>query len=467
MNLVQRMKGWFGSGAEGSDRGMPWGLGHLGGMFQFTAEQGFQRDFSLTDHRYSAPIYSCVMPYCRAISQCQPQHLVPDGNGGTLPSTTSPASRVLRYPNDYETWANFIYNVVAEMLFEGEALAVKVYDDRFAVVALHRIPRRSWTIHVDPETREVFYGLNQADMFSSPEMLVPQRDVVHFRQHTPRHPLVGESPIKAAALSAGIHAALTQSQLFFFNQMNRPSGILSTDLELKADQMKQLRTAFNEQSQVWAQGGVPILASGLKFQPVNIAQGDAQLVEQQRLSTVDVARVFGIPMTILSETSAAQAGTEAMIAHWLSVGLGSLIEVIERTLDRAFGLAPADRIQLDTTPLLRVDFAGRIDGLTKAVQGGLLTPNEARLKEGFGKLAGGDDGYLQRQMTPISRINELTAAELANAVAAKAPAAPAQEEAEDAEDPEDSEDPKPAKDIDAEVAKALVVSLFDRKRKAA
>jgi hypothetical protein len=129
-------------------------------------------------------------------------------------------------------------------------------------------------------------------------------------------------------------------------------------------------------------------------------------------------------MALLSEGSGPQGGTEAMIGHWLSIGLGSVIETIERSLDRAFGLPLGDHIQLDPTPLLRVDFAGRIDGLTKAVQGGLLTPNEARQREGFGKLDGGDDGYLQRQMTPISRINELTAAELESKINPPAPPAP-------------------------------------------
>lgn len=338
--------------------------------------------------------------------------MVPDGNGGWVASRTSPASRVLRYPNALEEWPNFSFNVTADILFEGESLVLIARDDRYAVNALWRIPRRSWTIHVDSETKEVFYGINDADHFSAPKMLVPKRDVIHFRQHTPRHPLIGESPVKAAALASGIHAALSESQLFFFRQMQRPSGVLSTDMSLTSEQMRQLRISFSEQSKLFATGGMPILASGLKFQSLNVAQGDAQLVEQQRMSLVDIARIMGVPMVLLSEGSGPQGGTEAMISHWLSIGLGSVIETIERSLDRAFGLPADEHIELDPAPLLRVDFAGRIDGYVKAVQGGIMSPAEIRSKEGLGNKEGADELYMQRQMTSLAVLTDLAQAEL-------------------------------------------------------
>ena len=89
------------------------------------------------------------------------------------------------------------------------------------------------------------------------------------------------------------------------------------------------------------------------------------------------------------------------------MSLGSYIEHIERMLDRLFGLGTDEYFELDTSALLRTDFAGRVDGLTKAVQGGLMTPTEARSREGLGPIEGGDTAYLQRQMVPIDKINQL------------------------------------------------------------
>ncbi len=40
--------------------------------------------------------------------------------------------------------------------------------------------------------------------------------------------------------------------------------------------------------------------------------------------------------TMVSDGSTARGGTEALISYWLSIGLGSVSESVERTLDRLF-----------------------------------------------------------------------------------------------------------------------------------
>jgi HK97 family phage portal protein len=456
-SIPSRVKSWLGfGGAEGSQRGPFYGQGELGGWYELSKyEDGFQRNLSVGNSYGVAPVYSCAMLNSRAVSQCEPKHLVPGSNGAMIPSTTSPASRVLRIPNSYETWTQLIYNTCAEMLFQGESLWLVTRDDRFAITAAHRIPRGTWSVYIEPESKEIFYSISSTEMINAPDYLVPARDVCHFRQHTPRHPLAGESPIKAAALAIGINVALNSSQLAFFTNMNRPSGIIETPQKMNREQKEQAREAFSKQSKAWNQGLLPILSEGAVFKPMNISQTDSQLLEQLRYSTADICRVFGVPVALMSETSGTQTGTEALISHWLSIGLGSLIESIERSLDRLFNLPAGERIELDASPLLRVDFAGRIDGLVKAVQGGLLTPDEARAKEGFGSIDGGDQAFLQRQMTPMSQLLALNQAELAaKNNPAPEPTAPEPEIA-------------PEKEIDAEITKALVISMREFKRKAA
>ncbi len=458
--FTAKVKSWFGLGAaEGSWRGPFYGQGELGGWHELgRIEDGFQRNLTLGGGPAVAPVYSCVMLNSRAISQCEPKHLVSSSNGAMTPSTTSPASRVLRIPNAYETWTQLIYNTCAEMLFQGESLWLVTRDDRFAITAAHRIPRGTWSVYIEPESKEIFYSISATELINAPDYLVPARDVCHFRQHTPRHPLAGESPIKAAALAIGINVALNNSQLAFFTNMNRPSGIIETPQKMTREQKDQARQAFSNQSKAWNQGLLPILSEGAVFKPMNISQTDSQLLEQLRYSTADICRVFGVPVALMAETNGTQGGTEALISHWLSIGLGSLIESIERSLDRLFNLPAGERIELDFAPLLRTDMESRINSLTKAIQGGLMTPDEARAKEGFGAIDGGSAIFMQRQNTPVGLLSELAAAELVNAnrPPPEPVAAPAAEP-----------DPEPEKLVDADVTKALVISMRDIKRKKA
>ncbi len=440
-------------GAEGSWRGPFFGIGEWGGSYQLDPlGDGWQRNLTAgrNEVRRVSAVYACVMLTARAVSQCTPLCMVEDDKGERAPSRTTPAARVFRAPNAYETWNQIILNTVCELLFGGESLWLAVRDNRYVITQVHRIPHGSWQVMIEPETHEIFYAVsaNENDLVQAPDILVPARDVCHFRQHCPRHPLIGESPISAAALAIGLNVSLARSQLAFFSQANRPSGVMTTDTILTSDQMTQLRERFDEQSKMWQAGGVPILGGGLKFQPMSLSQTDSQLIEQQKMSIAEIARVFGVPMAMISDTSGPQGGTEALIGHWLSIGLGSVIETIERSLDRFFGLPIGQSVELDPAPLLRVDFAAQIDGLTKSIQGGLMSINEARRKRGLPPVEYGDVPVLQQQMVPIDLLHDLHVAGL-SAAAAPEPE-PDEPEEPDAEDPEQEPDPDADPDADPE-----------------
>ena len=86
---------------------------------------------------------------------------------------------------------------------------------------------------------------------------------------------------------------------------------------------------------------------------------------------------------------------------WISSGLGFILDHIELALAELFGLPADEYINFDTDYLLRSDFKSRMDGLSKGVQGGIYTPNEARAKEGLEPKENGDDIYLQAQMVKV------------------------------------------------------------------
>ena len=407
-----------------------------GRTFEIPFGNGWERGLRLAsgpvDGRAVPAAFACVMAFARAASQCYPAHKSVTGGGKHETVTSSPAARLLRTPNDYQTFDLFLFGVVASMGFDGEALVLIKRDARGAPAALHQVARGAFMPYVDPDTGAVFYsvadsaqGLYQTDRGYA---LVAARDCVHFRQHTPRHPLIGETALCAAALATGVNVALSASQAAFFNNMSRPAGILTTDQTLSREQMTRLREAFEAQAAGLAQGKLPILGNGLKFTPLSINSVDAQLIEVQRMSVEDIARVFGVPLPIIGDLSKATLNnTEQLINLWLSISLGSLIEHVERMLDRAFGFDRTDYIELDTNALLRTDLAARIDALTKGVQGGLYSPNEARELEGLDPQPAGGTPYMQAQMTPLpmlAKIAEKTAAPDPKPAPAAAPAAP-------------------------------------------
>lgn len=460
MGLTQRLKSFF--GLEGSWRGPFFGRGEQGGWFQLSSiEDGWQRNLNLDVSVSRVPaVYACVMAISRAISQCYPKH-VREIDDGFEEVTNSAAFRVLMHPNDYQTRPGFLLNLVSTALFEGEAFAIATRNARFEIDSLHLLPRGVCSPVVDPETREVFYSVGESPLApGGADFIAPARDILHLKFHTPRHHLVGETPIKAAALAIGINVALSTSQAAFFANMNRPSGILSTDATLSKEQMQALRAAFEEQSKGMSAGRIPILGGGLKFSPMSISSHDAELIQAQRMSIEDICRVFGVPPPLVGDLSHATLNNaETLIQHFLAISLGSYLEHIESAFDNLFGLPNDEYIELDTTALLRTDFAGRIDALQKGVNGGIYTPNEARRREGMSPIAGGDAVYLQRQMTPIDKLGELLDAETARADAQAAAANDPPHPADPASsDPAPQPDPPNQRDIDPAVLKAMILA---------
>jgi HK97 family phage portal protein len=451
MGLTARIKSWF-SGAEGSYRGPAVGWSTWGNPFPVSMGDGFQAGLTLSSpEREHVPVaYACVVATAKALSMCYPQHMVQGKDGKYEKSTTSPVSRVLRKPNSYQTWPQFLFNVVTEMLFRGEAFVQLVRDNRYAVIAMHLLPRGSCMPYVSPEDGSVFYSIGENPM--NPQgikYMAPARDIIHFRQYTPRHPLIGETALTAAALSLGVNVALNANQAAFFSQMSRPSGILSTDTMLTREQMQTLRTAFEEQSKGLSAGKIPILGGGLKFSAMGISSQDSQLVQAQRMSVEEVARVFGVPLPVIGDlTHGTMNNTETLINFWLSTGLGSLMENVERSFDAAFDLSATEYVELDVNALLRMDFKTRVEGLAKAVQGGILKPNEARASESLPPVDGGDTIYMQQQMVAIDQLEDLHKPP-APAPASAAPTEPANDDEEEA---------------DADVARALVTNMIARKK---
>lgn len=468
--LLRRVKAWWDSG-EGTWRGPFYGQGHLGHWFQLgRLEDGFQRDLRVPRWNLNCiPVIAGLRQLHRsAFAQLRPHHLRESQSAIDDLENSAPL-RVMLRPNEYESGADFASRLVDEWMMAGEVAAWGIRNDRAEVAQLHLLPRSCWRLLIDPETQSIFYAINRDGALLRPvdvSVIAPARDVMHLRWATPRHPLIGESGFAAAGLSAGIHVALQESQLAFFAQMRRPSGVLTTEQTLTKDQMNRLREAYDEQSKAMAKGGVPILSNGLKWQPMSLSTEDSEVIAALRMSNEEMARCVGVPGPLVGDLEkAGLANTEALIGHWLSISLGGLIERYEAALERLFDLnGRSEWISMSTEALLRVNSKELMDSLTKGVQGGVLTPNDARRRSGLwlSPIEGGDQAFLQRQNTPVNLLGELAAAELAKASSPQPSAPPASEGAQDEEALEGEEEEEEAEQRAARVA----WRLMQAKRKA-
>jgi len=351
----------------------------------------------------TAIVHACVDAYAQTMASLYGDHYQYDDQDTKRRIKSSALSRCLHQPNDYQTRSDFILNLVKAILMDGNAYVLGQRNARGEFVALHLMPSKSTQPYIEPETKAIFYGVGENPMLGDFDVMVPSREIMHIRLHTPAHPLIGVSPITNAASSIAANAAITNHQAAFFNNMSRPSGVLSTDMKLNADQMIQLRNAWEHQSKNMNSGGIPILGSGIKWEPMSIDSQDSQLIQAFQMSIEDVARAFRVPLPLVGDyRNSTYNNVEQLISAWLATGLGFLLEHIETSFDKFFGLPRGQFTEFDVDSLLRTDFQTRIDGYTRAIQQGLMTPNEARAKMGgLPSVDNGDVVYAQAQMQPL------------------------------------------------------------------
>ncbi|MGA0613248.1 phage portal protein [Paracoccus sp. KR1-242] len=440
-SLATRIKNAYavGMGAAGSAAfPLPYSGGNVPASWPWNFWQQGRDPISATNN---PTVAACTDAYAHTIASLKAHHVRQLPNGGRQVIRDSPAARFLRTPNGYQTRSDFMLNFIKSLLYTGNAYGAAMRDDRNQIKAVHILHPNTTRPLVDWESQTVYYAGFYSDLMEwDSSYVIPARDMLHVRLYTPRHPLIGVSPIENLALDIMANNAIMSHQALFFTNMSRPSGIISVPDKLNRDQMQTLREAWYAQSQQLNSGGVPILAYGAKWEPMVISSQDSQLVEAFRLGVEEIARAFRVPLPMIGDIRyASYNNVEQLISNWLAMGLGFHVEHLEACIARFFELPRDESIQFDVDGLLRTDFQARVDALTKGITGGLYSPNEARNKEGLPSVPYGDEPRLQAQVVPLSQIDMVQSAP-------SAPAAPVNT---------NSADPDMIKHLMAEVEEGL------------
>jgi len=363
----------------------------------------------------SAMVEACVSAYSQTVAMCPGDHWRLNTKGGRERVKTSALSRVLRYPNDYQSISDFMLNMVRQLYLTGNSYALALRNDRFEIDELHLMNPEACYPRL-AETGDIFYWLYGNDIvnkrFGEEYLTVPARDVLHVRLHTERRnpfPLIGQSPIVSAYGDMAISEAIAKQQTSFYLNEARPSAVLSTDLVLDKEQAAALRDRWNEQVKGLGQGGTPILTAGLKVQPWAVGGKDAETAEILKLTNEHIALAFRVPLQILGIGGAPYGSAELLMQSWIASGLGFALNHIEEALGLLFQLRgpPDEYVEFDTAALLRSALKDRIDAYVRGVQGGIYAPNEARNQEGLDSVPFGDEPRVQQQVVPLSAVENM------------------------------------------------------------
>lgn len=331
---------------------------------------------------------------------------------GVWKDTENPAySPVLRKPNRYQTKSQFIVAWMVSKLMWGNSFILKERDDRGVVRALY-VLEPSMVKVIVTDDGGVYYQL-ALDKLANAQggVTVPASEIIHDRCISPFHPLIGISPLYAAAITVAQGRRIQTNSSVFFENMSRPSGQLTSEHEISDETATRLKQHFEAQFAGRHMGRLLVAGSGLKYEPMTMPAEQAQLIEQLGWTGEDCVRPFLIPAYKLGLGKPPTFNNIGQLAQdYYTTCLQQHMESIEELLTEGLGLAKDLKADLDEMALLRMDQLARIEYIQKGMQAGLLSPDEGRqmenlppLPEGSGKVP-----FLQHQQYPITQLAKRT-----------------------------------------------------------
>jgi HK97 family phage portal protein len=166
-----------------------------------------------------------------------------------------------------------------------------------------------------------------------------------------------------------------------------------------ADVAAAIREAAKENSSVLT------LPAGHTLKALGIDPDKQQLLELQRFSVEQMARLLSLPPIFLQDlTHGTFTNSEQQDLHVVKHTLKRWCEQFEQEINlKLFGRDNRTvYAELALDGLLRGDFKARMEGYAKGIQNAIWTPNEVRLFENAAGLDGGDQLLIQGATVPLT-----------------------------------------------------------------
>jgi HK97 family phage portal protein len=340
----------------------------------------------------SALYVPAVLQAVRLISEtigslpCKVYH---ETEAGKLPAKDHSAYRIVhKRANEWTGAGDLRTRLTADALLHGNGFAKVVPFEDGRPFELHRLKPGKVTILEDDVTGAPVYRVQEAGGSRD----YPHTEILHIPS------FLSTSPITFGKEGIGLAAILERHGAQFFGSGARPTGIITNEKPQGSENGKKtadnIRASFREWQRD-ASGDPLVLDNGWTYNAPVMTSTDAQFLENRLEQVREIARIFGVPPTMLFElTRGTWSNTEQMGAQFLQLCLRPWLD---RWTDAMTTVLFSEDEQEDhyfefvTDDLMRADAASRTTNMTALVTNRIMTPNEVRAILNMPPLPGGDE----------------------------------------------------------------------------
>lgn len=298
-------------------------------------------------------------------------------NGRRLPAAETPG--IIRQPNMEMSRGDFVETLVNSMAFTGNAYFQARGELRGAPAELVPLDPRRVSVGYDHKRKRIIYYVDAKE--------AKEGTIGHCRLLTLPGRLTGLSPIDAARKDIAGALATRNIASSYFDDSGQPTGILASDQDLTEDEARAIINAYNHLD---ADGNpldiahnpsrVKVLPKGIKYQPLTVKPSDAQWIETRKFDTTTIARLFGVPASLMLAAVEGSSMTYQNIEQeWISFARFTLTQYTRKIEDELTRMTVrGQRVKFNFEGMLRADTKTRYEAYAIALDKGFMTINEIR-----------------------------------------------------------------------------------------
>lgn len=283
-------------------------------------------------------------------------------------------TRVL-HPDVNRSRRDFIADTVASLALDGNAFYRKVQFDG-NIVSLEALPPQYVTVvdlaH-DPASPRLRFSYLGHDYDTS--------EIIHLKFLNVPGRLRGLGPISAAREEVEGARLARDYKANWFTDGSNPKGILTTD----KDTNPAIEESVKKQWREGKPGDVKVLGHALHYQPLALNPKDMQFLETQKFDTTQIARLLGVPASLMLAAVDGSNLTYSNIEQsWIEFSdytLAAYAGEIEEALTTL--LPRGNEVAFDWDSSRRANTSDKYAAYKTAIEAGWLTSNEVRKKEGL------------------------------------------------------------------------------------
>lgn len=309
---------------------------------------------------------------------------------------------LLRYePNDNLISALYKKMISQDLDLRGNHYSQIIRNGAGEVVALHPLISDNMEI----------LSHNGKKIFKYNGTPIKNNKIMHLFDIPDSSGLRGISRIEYAKETLEFANATSKHGNKLFKNSAMPSGSFEMSGELSDEAYNRLKNDLeNKYSGLSNAGKALLLEGGLTFKPLTISNSDSEWLESRKFNREELCAIFGVPSSMVNDTAnTAYGNLEQKYLEFYSCTVYPLTTIIEEQLRQSL-LSDKQKqttsIKFKYNAMLRVDTDTKTKYYKARFDIGSISPNEVRAYEDENGYEGGDEYYVQLNLSTVKNLNK-------------------------------------------------------------